>query len=189
MPLYDIAKEILQRVYPDAVIRPQPSTDWLGEFPLPVPVVEYFSKLGPVAVEIAGYGNSYFLPSLTHLWAFQAGYRYHPKTNERFTGWDDDWLVIAEEGGDPFIFSRKSGIVIHAFHGDGVWEPEEMFASLSEMAVTFAILGEIVVSAGQSLTDDDSMILEKYRNEAQSRVAEYTGSDRALSVLSDLGWD
>ena len=38
-----------------------------------------------------------------------------------------------------------------------------MFRELSEMVTTFAILGDIVESAGQMLTDDTSIILLRYQ--------------------------
>ena len=106
MAPYDTAKEIFRRAFPSEVLRLQPPSDWLGEFPLPVLVAEYFAELGPVDVWIRGYGNPYFLPSLSGLWHYQAGYRRHPDTRECFPDWDDDWLVIADQGADPFIFSQ-----------------------------------------------------------------------------------
>ena len=103
--------------------------------------------------------------------------------------WDDDWLVIADEGGDPFILSRESGGVLHAYHGEGGWEPAEMFDSLVEMAMTFAIIGDIVASAGQELTDDDSLILPRYLDEARARLGESLQShEKADALLSNLGW-
>jgi len=190
MGSYDTAKEIFRRAFPDDVFRPQAMTEWKGEFPLPDAVAEYFKELGPVDIEISGYGNPYVLPSLSHLWPSQAGYRYHPDTHERFAEWDDDWIVIADEGGDPFIFSRTSRRILHAYHGDGVWEPEDIFANLAEMVTSFAIIGDIVASAGDSLTDDTSMILSKYRDEASARIEKYCGSrDRAAAIVSGLGWD
>jgi hypothetical protein len=190
MGSYDTANEILDRVYPTSVFRPQECTNWQGEFPLPDAVVEYFREFGPVDVTIDGYGNHYFLPSLSQLWSFQAGYRYHPETPERFTGWDDDWLVIADQGGDPFIFSRASSIILHAFHGEGVWKPTQMFDSLAEMATTFAIIGDIVASAGRALTDDDSLILPRYRDAVRIRIGEFLHShERANTLVSSLGWE
>jgi hypothetical protein len=190
MGAYDRAKDLLKRVDPAAVFRPQLVTDWQGEFPLPTPLAEYFSELGPVDVWIQAYGNPYFLPSLSQLWAHQTGYRTHGITHERIPDWEDDWLVIADEGGDPFIFSRRSGGILHAYHGEGVWEPAEMFDSLVEMATTFAIIGDIVASAGRGLTDDDSLILPRYRQEARTRIGEFLRShERADALVSSLGWD
>jgi hypothetical protein len=189
MPDYDRAKEILRRTYPTAVFRSQAPADWRGEFPLPDAVAEYFKSFGPTDVTIEGYGNPYFLPSLSGLWDFQAGYRYHSDTQERLAEWDDDWLVIADEGGDPFIFSRASSVILHAYHGDGAWEPVQMFDSLIEMAMTFAVIGDIVVSAGYSLTDGDSMILPRYREAARARIGEFLDShERTDTIVSRLGW-
>ena len=109
MAAYDTAKELLRRVDPIAIFRPQLAVDWQGQFPLPDAVAEYFTQLGPVDVWIRAYANPYFLPSLAHLWGHQTGYSTDGITHERIAVWDDDWLVIADEGGDPFIFSRASG--------------------------------------------------------------------------------
>lgn len=189
MATYDNAKELLRRADPAAVFRPQLAVDWQGEFPLPSAVVEYFAELGPVDVSVPAYGNPYFLPSLSKLWDHQSGYRTHGITHERLSDWDDDWLVIADEGGDPFIVSRGSGTVLHAFHGEGVWLPTHMFDSLVEMVTTFGIIGEIVASAGHSLTDDSQMILPQYREVVRRRIGQFLHSDeRVDTVVSSLGW-
>ena len=189
MASYDTAREILIRAFPNEVFRPQPSGDWQGEFPLPDPVAEYFAELGPVDAWIPGYGNPYFLPSLAGLWGFQAGYRYHPDTHRPFPDWDDDWLVVADEGGDPFIFSRAACAVLHAYHGSGVWEPAVLFGDLAEMVTSVAIIGDIVQSAGQLLTDDDSIILPHHQDDARKRIGDYLHSmERADTLLQRLGW-
>jgi hypothetical protein len=118
MAVYGKAKAILQRTNSAAVFRSQAVVDWQGEFPLPAAVSEYFSGFGPVDIQINAYGNRYFLPSLAHLWSYQIGYRIHGVTGKRIEDWNDDWVVIADEGGDPFIFSRSKGVVLHAFHGE-----------------------------------------------------------------------
>jgi hypothetical protein len=189
MSSYDTVKEILRRALPDAVFRSQDPTHWRGDFSLPDPIIQYFREFGPVDVTIDAYGNPYFLPSLRELWSFQAGYRYHPETRERFTDWEDDWLVIADEGGDAFIFSRSSSTILHAYHGEGDWRPAQMFDSLVEMVTTFAVIGSIVVSAGHAVTDDDSMILPHHRETARTRLGELLhSSERADALLSSLGW-
>ena len=64
-----------------------------------------------------------------------------------------------------------------------------MFVNFPELVTTFAIIGDIVASAGSGLTDDNSLILDRYRDEAQARIAEFTGShDRAGIIVSSLGW-
>jgi len=46
-------KQILKRL-PGAVLRPQASSDWTGDYPLPSAVAEYYAELGPVDVSIEG---------------------------------------------------------------------------------------------------------------------------------------
>ncbi len=189
MSAFDTAHGLLKRANPNAMFRAQPVADWRGEFPLPSAVAEYFAELGPVDVSIRGYGNPYFLPCLSKLWAHQTGYRIHGVTHKRISDWDDDWLVIADEGGDPFIFSQASGAILHAYHGGGVWQPERIFDNLIEMVTTFAIIGDIVTSAGRGLTDADSMILPHHREAARMRVGKLLHShERANTVVSSLGW-
>ncbi len=77
---YDDAKEILCRTDPHASLRPQESSEWQGGHPLPSAVVAYYAGLGPDDLNIPGYGNGYFLPSLANLWAHQTSYRTHGHT-------------------------------------------------------------------------------------------------------------
>jgi len=189
MSTYRLAKEIITRVFPHERLVPQSVASWHGEFPLPDEVARYYEELGPEDVTIEGYGNPYFLPSLARLWEVQAGYRFHPNTKERFAEWSDDWLVIAYEGGDPYIYSRSSSIILYALHGQGVWEPDELFSSLEGMVTTFAIIGDVAVSAGDDLTDEESYLREHYVEEAKQRISLVLGSrSEAELVLDSLGW-
>jgi hypothetical protein len=190
MASYDLAKNLLTRACPTATFHSQPEVDWTGEYTLPAAIIEYFAQLGPVDVWVRGYGNPYFLPSLSNLWAHQSGYRTHGYTHERLLDWDDDWLVIADEGADPFIFSRTSEVILHDFHGEGVWQPTPLCENLLEMVTILAIIGDIVASAGRNLTDDNSIILPRHRAAAWIRIGESLGSrERAEKVLSTLGWN
>ena len=189
MSAYDQAREILLRTDDQASLRPQQADDWMGEYPLPAAVGTYYAELGPDDLSIAGYGNGYFLPSLANLWAHQTGYRTHGYTGARIADWNDDWLVVGDEGGDPFIFSRGQGVVLRARHGEGSWQPELLFRNLAEMVITLAVLGEIVVTAGESLTDEECLIQARYLEEAATRLTLVAGSsERAVAVLAALGW-
>ncbi len=187
--IYAQAKQSLLLSYPDSVFRAQTVTEWVGTFDLPQPVADYYAELGPVDVHIPGYANPYFLPSLASLWKFQSGYRYHPETTERFEDWEDDWLVIADEGGDAFIYSRGDTTVSHAYHGEGVWSPEPLFTSIEHMAACLSLMGEIVSSAGLDFTDSDSFILPCYIQTAEARMTEVTQDPLYTErVLTRLGW-
>jgi hypothetical protein len=179
-------RSLLQR---HGVVRSQPAQDWTGSFPLPVAVEAFYSGVGPVDVNVPGYGNDYFLPSLAGLWQLQAGYRWNGKTHGALPGWDDDWLVVAYEAGDPFIFSRSSGRILHAVHGQGDWEPGELFPDLLSMAASLAIMGGVVADAGADLTDSKGYVRVVHRKRAIRELGTVLGLPAVREdVLADLGW-
>ncbi len=171
------------------VVRSQPPKDWKGPIALPPALESFYREVGPVDVTIDGYGNPYFLPSLRGLWEFQAGYRWNGLTKEPIEDWNDDWLVVADESGDPFIFSSASGAILHAHHGEGDWDAYELFPDLNAMAACLAQLGSIVQDAADSFTDEDSNIRPDHRARALARLTDLLGSNEAAQhVLDSLGW-
>ena len=129
------------------------------------------------------------LPCLANLWQFQAGYRWNGLTGEPIEDWNDDWLVVADEGGDPFIFARSSGVILHAYHGEGEWEAGEIFSDLKTMAACLAQIGAIVVESGREYMEEDCSIRPKYRSLASDRLQSLLGSkSQAEAILAVLGW-
>lgn len=170
-------------------VRPQPASDWTGAFPIPASIERFYQKVGPANVTIEGHGNPYEIPSLADLWEFQAGYRWNGLSGEPIADWPDDWLVTAMESGDPFIFVRSSGAVLHACHGEGEWYAGEMFPDLNTMAACLALIGAVVLEAGDEFTEEDCSIRDKYRALASARLQELLGSkSEAEAVLRGLGW-
>jgi hypothetical protein len=103
--------------------------------------------------------------------------------------WPDDWIVVADEGGDPFIFVRSTGTVLHAHHGEGKWDAGEMFPNLNMMAACLAQIGDIVVEAGSKYMEEDCSIRPKYRSLASARLRDLIGSKTDVeAVLAGLGW-
>jgi hypothetical protein len=180
------ARELLSM---HGAVRPQPPDDWTGVLSLPAPVERFFQEVGPVDITIESYGNAFFLPRLAALWEFQGGYRWNGLTGQPIEDWNDDWLVVADQGGDPFIFSRASGRVLHAVHGTGAWEPGKIFADLNTMAACLGHLGAVVVSAGAAFTDDDCLIRPEYRERALVGLRQLVGStSETESILETLAW-
>ena len=170
-------------------VRPQPPSDWTGAFSIPRDVERFFREVGPANVTIKAHGNPYFLPSLADLWQFQAGYRWNGLSGEPIKDWPDDWIVVADEGGDPFIFVRSSGVVLHAYHGEGEWDAGEMFPDLNTMAACLAQIGAIVLESGRDYMEEDCSIRPKYRALASARLHDLLGSkSEAEAVLGVLGW-
>lgn len=170
-------------------VRSQPASDWTGAFPIPPAVERFYREVGPLNVTIKAHGNPYFLPSLADLWQFQAGYRWNGLSGEPIEDWPDDWLVVADEGGDPFILDRSSGAVLHAYHGEGEWDAGEMFLDLNAMAACLAQIGAIVLDAGREFMDENYSVRPPYRALASARLQEFLGSkSQAETVLAALSW-
>jgi hypothetical protein len=183
------AQRVKELLSMHGVVRPQPADDWTGRITLPGSVERFFREIGPVDITIESYGNPFFLPRLAALWEFQRGYRWNGSTGQPIDEWDEDWLVVADEGGDPFILSRASGRVLHAVHGTGVWGPEEMFPDLNTMAACLGQLGAVVVSAGEGFTDEDCLIRPEPREQAIDGLVLLFGSrSEAEAILERLGW-
>ena len=170
-------------------LEPQEPSDWTGEVPLPEPIAAFYRDVGPVDVTIEGYGNPYHLPRLAGLWDYQAGYRWNSLTGEASADWNPDWLVVADEGADPFIFAAAEGVVLYAVHGVGAWDPVELYPSLNTMAACLATLGSVVVAAGDGFTDDDCDVRPEHRATAVRRLTELLGdAARAEEIVDEAGW-
>jgi hypothetical protein len=182
------ARDLLLSNLPDATLLEQSVDDWKGPFPLPEKLADYYAKVGPFELEIWGYGNPWYVPSLAKLWDLQAGYRYNAETNERDDEWKDNWLVVAYDGGDPFIFDTNAEIILHDLHGQDVWGPKPLFEDLGEMISVFAVLGGIRARAGDHLTDDNG-VSPQYLRQASSALQTMLGDQgHAITVLEGVGW-
>jgi len=182
----DKARSLLAR---HGKTRSQAASAWTGDFALPPAVERFYREVGPVDIEVEGLGNACFLPSLAGLRALQVGYRWHGETGKRLSDWPDEWLVVAYEGGDPFIFSTKENKILLAEHGQGAWDPEEIFDDLNTMAACLAALGSVIRGAGESIWDASFGVRPKFRQAAAREIAPFVGSaEGADTVLGLLGW-
>ncbi len=183
------ASTVRALLQPHGELRPQDARDWTGEFQLPASLASFYAAVGPVDLSVPGYGNDYFLPALAGLWDFQAGYRWHATTRAPLPDWDDDWLVVADEALDPFILSRSSGAVLRAIHGQGTWEPDELFPDVPSMAACLGILGTVVAEAGEAFADSAGSIEPVCRRRAETELRRVLGPRLDIElVLATLGW-
>jgi hypothetical protein len=155
----------------------QLAEDWGGDFPLPSAVERYYADIGPVNVTIKTKGNPFFLPRLKQLWKFQDGYRFVGRKRQREETWDEDWLVVGDQGCDPLIVSRASGKVLLAEQGTGEWAPVELFPDLTSMAACLATVGNF---------DAGEIEAASLRSELAALLDQESGVDR---VLVALGYD
>lgn len=183
------AKELLSR---NGKVRPQESQDWKGIFPLPPAIEQFYLEVGPVNVKIKVPGNPYILPSLADLWKFQKGYRWNGVIAKPiyFEDWNDDWIVVGDAGGDPFLFDRSSQKVLHAYPGDTGWDTIPLFPDLNTMAACLGQIGVLVSRAKGASADDEGAISPAFRRSALEHLRELLGSEsEAEEVLKELGWD
>lgn len=167
----------------------QDEVAWSARIPLPDDLATFYREVGPVDITIEGYGNPTFIPSLQRLWDFQAGYRWHGNSGELLDSWNPDWLVVASEGGDPYIYSMADRQILFAHHGQGHWDPAPCFSNINQMVACLAEIGNVVLSAGGDLTDEDSYIRPKYRAAAIERLMAIVGdAETAESLIKQAGW-
>jgi len=182
----DTVRELLRA---HGAVKPQPTSDWTGTIPLPRAIADFYLEVGPADITIASYGNPYFIPRLSKLWDFQAGYRWNGLTGEAIPEWDNDWIVAADEGGDPFIYSSAKNRVLFAHHGMGNWDPEDWFPDLNTMAACMAILGSVATKAGDHFLDADCFVRPEVLAAAVSQLAPIFGSrEAAEEYLGASGW-
>lgn len=148
-------------------LQTQPATDWTGDIPLPQVLADfyanvgpmgktYYANIGPVGLTFNVGGNPVCVPPLAKLWKLQAGYRWHGLTGERLADWQDYWLVIAEQGGDPFILDTLSNEILFAFHGANGWAPQLIAPNLAAAIGAIATVANTLDALGEAAYDDDT---------------------------------
>ena len=187
--LYQMAKDYVSSQYPGEEVRAQSANSWCGPFVLPKKLMDYYQQFGPVNLELGGSGSPFYLPRLSELWQYQAGYGYDPRTGGLRNGWDRAWLAIGDDGNGPFIFSLATGQILFDPYCDGRWEPVELFSCIEEMVYVLCIISSVTNYAGDDLCDSSLNIKRKYKEDAFLRVVEVTGClDRARYMLMLLSW-
>lgn len=178
-------------------LRPQPSNQWTGgDYPLPVDIADFYAQIGPwgeviyesvgpIGVSLSVGGNPVCIPPLHKLFDLQAGYAWQSNPSQPFDDWPAHWLVVAEQGGDPFIHNSRTGQVFFAFHGAGSWSPALFAPDLLTAAgalATVANAHEALIE--QELNLDDGLTPEG-RGKIVHALAEFLGSEeQAQSMLS-----
>ncbi len=188
MSKFQAAHRLVEQYFPGE-FAPQSVVDWNGPFALHPDVVEFYTAVGPLNVLLPAYGDPCFLPRLADLWSYQAGYRWNGLTGKLIVDWPDQWLVIADQGADPFIFSRETGVVYHDRHGGGKWEPKPIFPTLEAMVTCLLVIASVVPKSERDLTDKQGPIKETYRQQVIDRLFALGESpDSMRAALKRLGW-
>lgn len=170
-------------------LRTQDAGEWQGDIPLPADIARFYREIGPNNCNLETAGNPFFIPSLSRLWRLQAGYRWHGISGERLTDWHDDWLVVADQSGDPFIFEISSGRVLHDRHGGGTWQPAPLFSDLEQMIACLACFDATWRSAGEDIFLDDFSVNPVHRDRLIDALLPILGErGTAQSLAEEFGW-
>ena len=168
------------------ICRSQSASDWVGEISLPSELKQFYREIGPSKITVPGYGNPSYLPSLSELWEYQEGYRWDGN-EQPIEDWNPGWIVVADEGADPYILTE--GRILLAKHGMGPWAPEEIYPDLNTMAACIATLGLVVKEAKGEFTDEDCYVKQRFKDDAVLRLEEIIGSKtQAQAVVESAGW-
>lgn len=181
-------------------LRPQPASDWQGPMPLPATLADFYAQVGPwgetyhapvgptgVSLDIGG--NPVDIPPLHKLWQRQAGYRWNAVSGERIADWSEQWLVVADQGADPFILDVASGEVWFAFHGAGAWQPRPLAASLESAFGGLATIANAMAELGDDAFDETDALLPTARAAVAAALASYLGgAAQASHFLDALEW-
>jgi hypothetical protein len=174
---------------PYGALKSQHSDDWQGGIALPEVLAEFYAHIGPMGSTIGVGGNPITIPSLQALWGIQEGYRWHGHTGERLNDWLDDWLVIAQEGGNPFILEISSGKILFDLTG-GKWTPKPVAPDLFSAIAAFAIIANVRSSLENGGMDDDCQSTDEYRARVVEHLSTHFGSKaNALHFLNTWGAD
>lgn len=182
---------------PFGALRPQPPSDWTGEITPHPSLIRFYEEVGPYGEDgphgpeglaIPTTGNPFEIAPLVQLWDRQAGYRSHGPSGERLVGWTDEWLVVADQGGDPFLLDGTTGAVLHGQHGEGAWKLEPMFADVFVMALVLGTIGAVHEEGGDELYDDEFEVRSEWRELLRVRLADTLGTNEADRIASRLRW-
>ncbi|MEU9619030.1 SMI1/KNR4 family protein [Streptomyces sp. NPDC048155] len=87
---------------------------------------------------------------------YQSGYRWHGNDGHRMVGWPDEWVVIADHSGDPFVADTAApgtrvGI---AMHGTGSWRPFWVAPTVADFVLLLACFTQAYVVEYLNRPDD-----------------------------------
>jgi hypothetical protein len=191
--------ELKKLLAPWGELKSQPASDWTGEFALPAPIAAFYAeigplgetiyeKVGPVGVNIDLGGNPVSLPPLYKLWGLQIGYRTHGITKERIADWPDDWLVIAQEGANPYIFKLSDNQIYFDLAG-GEWRLKWLASDIATAFGGLATLANARAALDEDSDFEDYEMLPAAREKCVAQLAKFLGdAEKAQAFVDTIEW-
>ena len=196
-------QSLIELLAPWGTLRPQSPADWQGPpDSLPDEVATFYrnvgpwgpviyESVGPIGLTISKGGNPVVVPPLRKLWRSQAGFAWSRSPDVPLPGWRPNWLVIATEGANPFIFDRDDGHVLFAFAGMGKagWQPRIFAEDLAGALGGIATVANALATLGDDAFDPEFNLRPQSRDYAQTQLAHFLGSaDQASEMLAVWEW-
>jgi len=187
-------QQLEQLLAPWGELRPQAASDWRGSRPLPEELTRLYEQIGPwgqvfhasvgpVGSTLAVGGNPVCIPPLHKLFDLQAGYAWRSSPAEPLPGWPEHWLVIAEQGGDPFILDTLGGQVLFAFHGAGRWEPRPFAPDLLTAIGALATVANTHEALSEQELDPDDGLTPRGRARIMAELGRFLGSEQQAGLM------
>lgn len=192
--------EIRQLLLPWGELRPQNRGQWQGKpHALPQEIADFYAQIGPwgeviyesvgpTGISLCVGGNPVCIPPLARLHDLQAGYAWQASVDESLEDWPEHWLVIAEQGGDPFIYDRLSAQVLFAFHGAGRWEPKVFAPDLHTAIGALATVANVHESLSEQELNLDDGLTPQGRLRVLDALSRFTG-DKVLATAMLSAWE
>lgn len=115
------------------------------------------------SLELQGVGNPIVLRAANELSWRMAGYNVNPETNARIEGWQDDWFLIAQDGGEPIIVKldehNTCSMVYSAMAGEAGWAFFPIADSIAQFLVCATALERAMDFPGLAESLDDNFNL------------------------------
>ncbi|UOR06455.1 hypothetical protein MUN82_05005 [Hymenobacter aerilatus] len=99
--------------------------------PLPPELIYYLDEVAPAQdAAFDTVGNPFRLYGLTSLGQHQPGYNWNPVTQTPIPGWNPDFFLLGDEGGDPVVLdlAQPEAGITQRWHGNGDWEAGDTIA-------------------------------------------------------------
>jgi hypothetical protein len=112
----------------------------------PAVYLNFLTRFSPIKVVLESkrfWNGGLELYGAGELIAAQDGYAFNPVKKKLIRGWPNDYVVIANHGGDPFVLDLsssdgKDAPVLTAEHGAGKWDFELVSESFAEFLKSLA---------------------------------------------------
>jgi hypothetical protein len=142
--------------------------------PLSGELLDWYRNAAPIDLYIPWHGNDLFLYDPRKLVEYQQGYRWRLGNREKTDyGWQQNWVVIGDIGGDPIIadISEEETPIYFALHGASAWQPKIIAPSLRLFLSALIIWLNIVKKYENSITEEDGSLLRRVKSDMEFQLS------------------